>query len=140
VVAFSESALKGRPGVATVADERLLDSWRHYRDEDRTRAVAPLVDLGHDPVRVSDPMVNVICYTKDKTRILHVLNYDYREADDTIEARHDVEIGIPWQETAAPDVVWLTLEGESALQSRVDGERLVFTVPKVDPYGLVTIG
>jgi hypothetical protein len=140
VVVYSESALKGRPGVATVADERLLDFWRDYRDEDRERAVAPLVDLGHDPVRVSDPAVNVICYAKGKTRILHLLNYDYREADDSIEAKHEVEIDIPWQEAAAPDVVWATLEGEDRLQSRVDGERLVFTVPKVDPYGLVIIG
>jgi hypothetical protein len=68
------------------------------------------------------------------------LNYDYRETDDTVAAKLNVEIDLPWTDASRPTSVrWLTLEGEEHLPARLAEGRLSFTIPKLDPYGLAVI-
>jgi hypothetical protein len=141
VIAYSSHQIGGGSGITTLADDLLMDFWREYRDDLRAAVVAPLAEFETACVRMSDPNVNVVVYRNGELVICHVLNYDYREADDTIAAKHNVEIDLPWAGAGRPATVrWLSLQGEESLDCRVDGGRLRFTVPSVDPYGLAVIG
>jgi hypothetical protein len=140
VITYSANQLDAGPGVVSFADDRLMDFWREYRDDLRAAVVAPLAEFETARVRTSDPLVTVVCYRKGDEHICHMLNYDYREADDTIVAKQNVEINLPWTEAGRPATVrWLTLQGEEPLDFRVDGGRLRFTIPSLDPYGLAVI-
>ncbi|MFB3881248.1 MAG: hypothetical protein ACE149_08285 [Armatimonadota bacterium] len=93
------------------------------------------VDIGIDILSL-----DVVMYQRDGAVVCHLLNYDYRGADDTIAPKRDVEISLPWAGGTTPAAVrWLTLAGEQSLDCRVAAGRLVFTVPSVDPYGLAVI-
>ena len=141
VIAYSSHQIGGGSGITTLADDLLMDFWREYRDDLRAAVVAPFAEFETACVRMSDPNVNVVVYRNGELVICHVLNYDYREADDTIAAKHNVEIDLPWAGAGRPATVrWLSLQGEESLDCRVDGGRLRFTVPSVDPYGLAVIG
>jgi len=140
VITYSANEIGAGSGVTTFADDRLMDFWRDYRDEQRAAVVAPLKELETARVTTSDPTVNVVVYRRGEAAICHVLDYDYREADDTIAAKQNVEISLPWASGSTPVTVrWLTLQGEERLDCRVNAGRLVFTVPSVDPYGLAVI-
>ncbi len=100
----------------------------------------PLLDAVEARIEASDPLVNVVRYRKGDEHICHLLNYDYREADDAIAAKHKVEVNLPWAEPGKPATVrWLSLRGEESLGCRVDGGRLFLTIPKLDPYGLAVV-
>jgi hypothetical protein len=139
VIAYSANSLGRAAGLTTIEDDRLLDFWYSYRPEDRDRTVQPLLDAGEAPIEASDPLVNVVRYRQGDEHVCHVLNYDYREADDSVPAKQNVEIALPWPSAAAPTVRWLTLEGEERLPSRLADGRLSFTLPRLDPYGLAVI-
>jgi len=140
VIAYSANEIGTDSRITTIADERLLDFWRQYQDDQRLRVVAPLEDFGEARVHTSDPSVNVVRYQKGDQEICHVLNYDYREKDDTIVPKRNVEVGLPWHGKTSVSVRWLSLQGEQELPARVQGNRLEFTIPMVDPYGLAVIG
>ena len=141
VIAYSPHQIGGGSGVTTLADDLLMDFWREYRDDLRAAVVAPLEEFEAARVGTSDPLVNVVRYRKGDEHICHLVNYDYRQADDTIAAKHNVEISLPWTGAGRPATVrWVSLQGEESLDCRVDGGRLRFTVPSVDPYGLAVIG
>ncbi len=140
VIAYSPNELDAGPGVVSLADDRLMEFWREYRDDLRAAVVAPLAELEGARVKTSDPLVTVTCYRKGDEQICHVLDYDYREGDDSIGAKQNVEISLPWAEDHRPTAVrWLSPKGELSLDSRIEGSRLVFTVPALDPYGLAVI-
>ena len=140
MIAYSANEIGAGSGVTTFADDRLMDFWRDYQDDQRAAVVAPLKELETARVTTSDPTVNVVVYRRGEAAICHVLDYDYREADDTIAAKQNVEISLPWASGSTPVTVrWLTLQGEERLDCRVNAGRLVFTVPSVDPYGLAVI-
>jgi hypothetical protein len=140
VIAYSANELGDFDGIATIADDRLLEFWQEYQDRDRVRVVAPLEEFEEARISASDPKIAVVRYVKDGRTICHVLNYDYQEADDTIAPKRHVEISLSWHGERVGSVRWLSLEGEQELPARVEGSRLKFTIPLVDPYGLVVIG
>lgn len=139
VVAYSANQLGVNARITTLADDRLMDFWLHYRPEDRERIVEPIGDLQDARVLASEPAVNVVRYRKGDEHVCHILNYDYREADDTIVPKSAVEVAMAWKGEKLPSVRWLTLEGEERLPARRDGGRVSFTIPKLGPYGLAVI-
>ena len=139
VIAYSANELGAGAGITTIPDDRLLDFWQQYRPEDRERIVEPVLDAVEARIEVSDPLVNVVRYRKGDEHICHVLNYDYREPDDSVAPKENVEIAMVWPSEAVPTVRWLTLEREERLPARLDDGRLSFTLPKLDPYGLAII-
>jgi hypothetical protein len=139
VVAYSENSLGKNARITTIEDNRLLDFWYEYRPEDRDRIVEPILDADDSRIDTSAPLVNVVLYRKGDEHILHLLNYDYQESDDTVAPKQDVAISMVWSGEAVPGIRWLTLDGEESLPARVDDGRLSFTIPKLDPYGLAVI-
>jgi len=139
VIAYCANELGAGAGITTIADDRLLDFWNGYRPEDRERIVEPLSELQDARIETSDDAVGVVRYRKGDEHICHVLNHDYRHADDSVAPKDSVEVVMPWAGETRPTVRWLTLEGDHTLQCRLDGNRLSFTIPKVDPYGLAIV-
>ncbi len=139
VIAYSPNPLGKSPGITTLQDNLLLDFWNHYRPEDRERIVATILDASEARIEVSDPLVNVVRYRKGDEHICHLLNYDYREDDDTLAPKKNVKIAMAWQNEAVPGIRWLTLEGEERLPAHLNDGRLSFTIPKLDPYGIAVI-
>jgi hypothetical protein len=139
VIAYSANPLGRSAGITTIRGNRLHDFWTQYRPRDRDRIVEPILDAVGARLEASDPLVNVVRYRKGDEHICHVLNYDYREADDTVAPKKNVGIAMAWPREAVPSVRWLTLEGEERLAARLDEGRLSFTLPKLDPYGLAIL-
>ncbi len=139
VIAYSTNQLGSNKGINTIADDRLMDFWLHYRPEDRERILEPVRDVESARVLSSDAAVNVVRYRKGDEHVLHVLNYDYREADDSIVPKNDVRIDMQWSGETTPAVRWLTLQGEATLGCKLDAGRLSFTIPDVGPYGLAIV-
>ncbi|MCJ7752635.1 MAG: hypothetical protein MUQ65_16355, partial [Armatimonadetes bacterium] len=139
VIAYSANELGPGTGIATITDDRLLDFWNRYRPEDRERILDPLSELEDARIQTSEDTVGVVRYRKGDEHICHVLNHDYRHADDSVVPKDRVEVVMPWAGQTRPTVRWLTLEGKQELQCRLAGNRLSFTIPKVDPYGLAIV-
>ncbi len=140
VVAYSATELGRAGSITAIEDDRLLDFWHHYREEGRARVIEPVEGFEGARIRVSEPTVNIVRYERGGEHICHVLDYDYREADDTIVPKEGVEVAIAWAGGSVPRVRWLTLQGEELLEGRLEGSRLSFTIPRVDPYGLAIVG
>jgi hypothetical protein len=139
VIAYTANEIGGA-GVTTITDGRLLAFWRESQDRDRASIAAPLHELAVTRVETSDPNVNVVLYRKNGALVCHVLNYHYREQDDSIVPKRDVEVSLPWFGRRRPDRVrWLSLRGEQELPCRVEDGRLLFTIPMLDPYGLAIV-
>ncbi len=139
VIAYSANQIGAGSGITTFSDDRLMDFRREYREDQRAPVVAPLAEFEAARVRTSDPLVNVVRYRKGDEHICHILNYDYREADDTVAPKENVEVAMAWQDEAVPSIRWLTLEGEERLPAHLNDGRLAFTIPKLDPYGIAVI-
>ncbi|MCJ7751050.1 MAG: hypothetical protein MUQ65_08145 [Armatimonadetes bacterium] len=139
VIAYSANELGAHGGITTIADDRLLDFWNGYRPEDRKRIVEPLSELQDARIQTSDDAIGIVRYRKGDEHICHVLNHDYRHADDSVVPKDNVKVVMSWAGETRPTVRWLTLEGEQTLQCNLDGNRLSFTIPKVDPYGLAIV-
>jgi len=139
VFVYSANPLGRIAGLTTIRGDRALDFWTRHRPRDRARLVAPLLDAPEARIEASDPFVNVVRYRRGDEHVCHVLNYDYREADDTIAPKVNVEITMAWPGEAVPSVRWLSLEGEERLAARLADGRLSFTLPKLAPYGLAII-
>ena len=139
VIAYSANRLGDCQGLTTISDDRLLDFWRGYQDRDRMRVISPVEQFPQARIITSDPDIGIVRYVKGERVICHVLNYDYHEVDDTIVPKQGVEIALPWRGKKAGGVRWLSLRGEEELPARVEGGRLAFTIPLVDPYGLAVI-
>jgi len=139
VIVYSPNEIGGGSGVTTCADDRLMEFWREYEDDLRAAVLAPLAEFEGARVSTSDRNVNSVVYRKGEALICHVLNYDYREEDDSICAKLNVKISLPWTSGTTPAVRWLTLLGEESLDCLVEADRLTFAVPSVDPYGLAVI-
>ncbi|MFB3880576.1 MAG: hypothetical protein ACE149_04895 [Armatimonadota bacterium] len=140
VIAYTANELAAGPEIESIADDRLLDFWKQYTDAARERVLAPLDALDDLRVRASDPNVGVVTYWKGKTLICQVLDYDYREQDDTIVAKRDVGISLPWSGATPDHVEWLALDGKQELPCTLEDGRLAFTIPSLDPYGLAVVG
>ena len=140
VIAYTANELGAGLGVTSVTDERLLEFWREYTDSARQRVLAPLAEVEDMRVLASDPRVNAVVYWNEGTLICQVLDYDYHEQDDTIVAKRDVSVSLPWSSGKPDSVRWLSLDGQEDLPCRVEDGRLLFTIPSVNPYGLAIAG
>jgi len=117
----------------------LLDFWRGYRDEDRDRIAATVSGFDGSRIESSDPTVNAVRYAWGDRQVVHLLDYGYDPETDTIRSATDVRISVPWSGGAATCRL-LAPEGETELAGRVEGERLVVDVPRIDPYAVLVIG
>jgi hypothetical protein len=116
----------------------LLDFWRGYRDEDRGRIAATVAHLGGSRIETSDPTVNVVRWAWGTRQVLHLLDYGYEPETDTIRPAMDVRLSVPWSGGGATGRL-LALGGESDAQARVDGDRLIVDVPRIDPYAVLVL-
>ncbi|HEU4356804.1 MAG TPA: hypothetical protein VFT27_14540 [Actinomycetota bacterium] len=136
LVVFSESPIDaGR----REDGEMLLDFWRGYGDEDRERIAATVKAFHGSRIETSDPTVNAIRYAWGDKLVVHLLDYGYDPETDTIRPATDVRVSVPWSGGEA-NARLLSLEGEADVPSRVEGDRLVIDVPKVDPYAVLVLG
>jgi hypothetical protein len=135
LIAFSESPLD--PDLVRRAyGELLVDFWRHYRDEDRDRIIASVAAPPSSRIESSDPAVGVIRYALDERQVLHLLNYRYDEATDSVAPITDLRLRVPWQDGHASCTL-LDLGGARRLTARNEDGALVVDVPKLDPYAIL---
>ncbi len=137
LVLFSESPIEA--DLARHEDgEMLLDFWRGYRDADRDRIAAAMERFAASRVESSDPTVNAVRWAWGDRQIVHLLDYGYDPETDTIRPATDVRISVPWSGGEATGRL-LALGGEAELATRVEGDRLVVHVPRIDPYAVLVL-
>jgi hypothetical protein len=137
VTVFSESPLD--PGLVLQADgEVLLDFWRDYRDDDRDRIVASVAVPSSARIESSDPAGRVIRYALGDRQVLHLLDYRYDEATDTVAPIRDLRLRVPWQDGHA-SCTMVDLAGERRLPVKNEDGALVVDVPELDPYAVLVV-
>lgn len=137
LIVFSDSPIDTE--LARLEDEAvLLDFWREYRDTDRDRISAAVKRYDASRIESSDPTVNVVRYAWGDRQVLHLLDYGYAPETDTIRPATDVRLSVPWSGGEATGTLF-ALDGETELATQVEGDRLVVTVPKVDPYAVMVL-
>ncbi|HSD49056.1 MAG TPA: hypothetical protein VLE71_04415 [Actinomycetota bacterium] len=137
LVVFSESPIDA--ALAHQEDgQMLLDFWRGYEDADRDRVSAAMERFAASRIESSDPTVNVVRWTVGDRQVLHVLDYGYDPETDTIRPATDVRLSVPW---SAADTTGrlLALDGETEIATRVDGDRLLVDLPRIDPYAILVL-
>ncbi len=141
LILFTQNQADDRLVWGTVQDETMLFRfWRDYHDEDRQRITACLSQHPSTCIHTSRPLVNVIRYVKDDEQILHFVNYDYDAAQDRVSPAENLSVRIPWEGSNAPELRWISLEGEQQYPCRVDQGELAFEIPGLDLYGLAILG
>jgi len=80
--------------------------------------------------------VGLVRYVHDHRQVIHLLDYRYDEATDSVSPVRDLHLRIPWRDADASCTL-LTLAGERPLASRVDDGTLLVDVPKLDPYAVL---
>jgi hypothetical protein len=137
VTAYSESPLD--PELVRTADGQMLfDFWTHYRDEDRDRILASVQAPTSARIESSDPSVVVTRYELGARQVLHLLNYRYDEAGDTVTPARDLRLRIPWDGAAATARL-LDLEGEHEVAAKSENGTLVVEIPELAIYGVLVI-
>jgi hypothetical protein len=137
LVVFSESPF-GPALVRREDGQMLVDFWHGYRDEDRERIAATARGLRSSWIESSDPAVNVIRSARDGRQILHLLNYAYDGATDTIAPAKNVRLSIPWGAAEATCTL-LAPDDEQRLPGHMEDGRLVVEVPRIDPYAVLVV-
>jgi len=121
-------------------DERpLLRFWTDYQDADRQRIVGTVGTLKYESVTCSDPLVNAIRWTRASEQILHLLNYDYDAATDTVRRVRGLTVRLPWPSGRDAKCNLLYPGGEELLTCTTGDGRLVVEVPELDLYGLLVV-
>jgi hypothetical protein len=137
LVVFSESPLD--PGAVRREDgDVLFDFWRHYRDEDRERILRGVSAPGTSRIEVSDPAVGVTRYAIGGRQVLHLLDYRYDEATDTVAPIHDLRLRVPWPDGDA-SCTWLAPGDQRRLGSELNDGVLDVETPELDPYAVLVI-
>ncbi|HET7928110.1 MAG TPA: hypothetical protein VFM40_01015, partial [Actinomycetota bacterium] len=137
VTVYSESPLD--PSLIRTADGRmLLDFWRHYRDEDRDRILESVQAPPSAVIESSDPAVVATRYELGDGQVLHLLNYRYDEASDTVTPARDLRLRIPWGAGAATATL-LDLGGEHGVMAKSEDGTLVVEIPELAVYGVLVI-
>jgi hypothetical protein len=135
LVVFSESPLD--PVLARSADgQTLIDFWRDYREEDRQRIITSVGAQASARIECSEPGVGLVRYVDGHRQVIHLLDYRYDEATDSVSPVRDLHLRIPWRDADASCTL-LTLAGERPLASRVDNGALLVDVPELDPYAVL---
>jgi hypothetical protein len=137
VTAYSESPLD--PELVRTADGQMLfDFWTHYRDEDRDRILASVQAPTSARIESWDPSVVVTRYELGERQVLHLLNYRYDEASDTVTPARDLRVRIPWEGGAATARL-LDLEGEHEVAAKSEDGTLVVEIPELAIYGVLVV-
>jgi hypothetical protein len=138
LVVFSTSRADG-PG--RPADAALLaDFWSHHRPADRDRIVAGVREAPGSRIHSSNPAVVATRYTHGEDLVLHLLNYGYDAATDTVRAARDLRLWVPWP-SGRPAMARLhTLAGERRVGcSASPAGQLVLDVGDLALYGLLVV-
>jgi hypothetical protein len=134
---YSDSPLA--PELVRTADGQMLFAfWKHYRDEDRERILASVQAPPSARIESSDRAVVVTRYGLGDRQVLHLLNYRYDEASDTVTPARDLRLHIPWDEGPA-SAVMLDLDGERELMAKGEDGTLVVDIPELAVYGVLVI-
>jgi len=137
LVVFSDSPLG--PALVQQEDGGMLgEFWTGYTDSDRDRIVKTALGCGLSRIEISDPAINVVRYRRGDSQVLHLLDYAYEAATDTIAPASDVRLSIPWTDGAAQCSL-LAPHSETNLTGRIDGDRLIVEVPRIDPYAVLVV-
>jgi hypothetical protein len=124
-------------------DERpLLRFWRDYSDADRQRIAATVNTLESARVTCSDPMVNVIRWTRGGEggdQILHLLNYNYDAATDDVRNASGLTVHLPWPRSRGATCTLLRPGHAERLDCTRENGQLVAEVPELDSYGLMVV-
>ena len=137
VTVYSDSPLD--PGLVQQADGDMLeDFWRRYRDEDRDRIVESFRAPPSSRIECSDPAVSVTRYALGDRQVLHLLDYRYEEATDTVTPIRDLRLRVPWQDGHA-SCTMVDLAGERRLPVKNEDGVLVVDVPELDPYAVLVV-
>lgn len=116
------------PGQSVAADE-----------QPATNLAGPLTEAGRQ-VRVDAPDIGVTVRAQpgsDRT-IVHLLNYAYDRADDSVPIHRDVAVSVAIERPEA--VSWHTPGGSTALEGTTAGGRFEVTVPELQLWGLLVLG
>jgi hypothetical protein len=121
-------------------DERpLLRFWTDYEDAERQRIAGTVGTLNDASVTCSDPMVNAIRWKMGSEQILHLLNYNYDDARDTVRHVRGLTVRLPWP-SGRGGTCKLLRPGQETLLSCTTGDgQLVVEVPELDFYGLLVL-
>ena len=137
VTVYSQSPLD--PGLVQQADGDMLeDFWQRYRDEDRDRIVESLRAPPSSRIECSDPAVSVTRYALGDLQVLHLLDYRYEEATDSVTPIRDLRLRVPWQGGHA-SCTMVDLAGERRLPVKNEDGVLVVDMPELDPYAVLVI-
>ena len=121
-------------------DEKpLLRFWADYSEIDRQRILASLNALACAPVTCSDPMVNVIRWTRGDEQILHLINYNYDAATDEVKSARGLSLRLPVAAGRGVTCTLLRPGREERLECRSQDGQLVIQVAELDCYGLVLV-
>jgi hypothetical protein len=137
VTVYSESPL-GPELVRTVDGQVLFDFWRQYADEDRDRILASVQAPPSARVGVSDPGVVATRYELGDRQVLHLLDYRYDEASDTVTPARDLRLRIPWEEGPATATL-IDLDGDREVMAKSEDGTLVVEIPELAIYGVLVI-
>jgi hypothetical protein len=137
VTVYSASPLD--PELVRTADGQVLfDFWQHYRDEDRDRILASVQAPPSARIESSDPAVVVTRYALGDRQVLHLLNYRYDEATDTVSPARDLRLRIPWEGGSATPAL-VDLERERDLIANAEDGALVVEIPELAIYAVLVI-
>ncbi|MDH2444096.1 hypothetical protein QDR37_09075 [Amnibacterium sp. CER49] len=137
LVAFAPAA--SRAGSEGAMDRTLLsDFWLDYRVSDRDRILAAVPPL--DGARIVSSLSTVRVVRRDSGRevALHLVNYDYREDDDSIAAARDFTIELDWEGASAAASL-RTLDGAIEPRTAVSQGRLTISVDVLEAYALIVL-
>jgi hypothetical protein len=137
VTLYSKSPLD--PELVRTADGQvLIDFWRQYGDEDRDRILASVQAPPSARVGVSDPGVVATRYELGDRQVLHMLNYRYDEASDTVTPARDLRLRIPWEGSPATATL-VDLDGERDVMAKSEDGTLIVEIPELAIYGVLVI-
>jgi hypothetical protein len=138
LVVFSESPLDPAL-IREVTGDLLVDFWRHYRDEERTRIVDEVAAPPTAQIVASDPAARITRFRLGERQVLHLLAYSYDEVADAVQPIRDLDLRIPWPTSEAPVCTLADLDGEHRLRGRLDNGALAVEIPILDPYAVLVV-
>lgn len=119
----------------------LLDRfWSAYGDADRDAILAASsLDERDRIVSAANRVVATRYVTPDGRVLIHLLDYDYREAEDFVEPARDFILRIPWTESADVRAVLVSASREEAVRAHVVGTWLEVTVPELQDHAVLDL-
>jgi hypothetical protein len=115
------------------------DFWIGYADADRDLVVRELALDATDVIKPSAPHIVPIRYLDRRGRTLvHLLDYDYREADDRVEPARNFTVRLPW-DSSRPQATMVSPGGTEQLAASQDDGWLDVVVPELRDHAVVVL-